>query len=92
MRQDDVGDDAQMIPLQKYRLEFVLHTYNTSIEAVKNSLVEFANSLEIFDSSEGTEKGNNFQITLKTEDPTLVFDICSQFGRIRSVKVNDEGN
>ena len=81
-----------MIPLQKYRLEFILHTYNTSSEAIKNSLVEFGSSLEISDSAKSAEKGNNFQISLNTEDPTLVFDICSQFGRIRSVKINDEGN
>lgn len=81
-----------MIPLQKYRLEFILHTYNTSIEVIKNSLVEFGNSLEVSDSPKSTEKGNNFYICLNTEDPTLVFDICSQFGRIRSVKINDQGN
>ena len=81
-----------MIPLQKYRLEFILHTYNTSLEALKNSLVEFGNSLEISDSPGGAEKGENFFICLNTEDPTIVFDICSQFGRIRSVKINDEGN
>ena len=81
-----------MVPLQKYRLEFILHTYNTSIEAIKNSLVEFGNSLEVSDSLKSTEKGNNFQISLNTEDPTLVFDICSQFGRIRSVKINDGDN
>jgi dihydroxyacetone kinase-like predicted kinase len=79
-----------MIPLKKFRLEFMLHTYNTSIEVVKNSLVEFVNSLEVSDALKSAEKGNNFQISLNTEDPTLVFDICSQFGRIRSVKINDE--
>lgn len=81
-----------MIPLQKYRLEFILHTYNSSIETIKNSLVEFGNSLEISDFPKSAEKGENFQISLNTEDPTLVFDICSQFGRIRSVKVNDGSN
>jgi dihydroxyacetone kinase-like predicted kinase len=78
-----------MIPLKKYRLEFILHTYDTSLEAVKNSLVEFGNGLEISNSPGGAEKGDNFLICLNTEDPTLVFDICSQFGRIRSVKIND---
>ena len=78
--------------MQKYRLEFILHTYNTSIEAIKNSLVEFGNSLEISDSEKSAQKGEDFQISLNTEDPTLVFDICSQFGRIRSEKINDEVN
>ena len=92
MRQNDVSYDAQMIPSQKYRLEFILHTYDTSIEAIKNSLVEFGSSLEIYESVKSTEKGNDFQVSLNTDDPTLVFDICSQFGRIRSVKVNEESN
>jgi dihydroxyacetone kinase-like predicted kinase len=77
-----------MIPVQKYKLEFILHTYNTSLEAVRNSLAEFGDSLEIADSSGSGEKGDNYQVTLNTDDPTLVFDICSQFGRIRSVKIN----
>jgi dihydroxyacetone kinase-like predicted kinase len=81
-----------MIPLQRYKLEFILHTYDTTIETIKNSLVEFGESLEVSDSSGSEGKGDNFQISLNTEDPTLVFDICSQFGRIRSVKINDEGN
>lgn len=90
MWQNDVCNDAQMIPIQKYRVEFVLHAYDTSAEVIKNSLVEFGNSLEVSDSLKSEEKGDNFQISLNTEDPTLVFDICSQFGRIRSVKINDE--
>jgi dihydroxyacetone kinase-like predicted kinase len=79
-----------MIPLQKYRLEFILHTYNASLESIKNALVEFGDSLEVSLSLKGAEKGDDFSISLSTEDPTLVFDICSQFGRIRSVKINDE--
>ncbi|MFA5287300.1 MAG: hypothetical protein WC394_03395 [Candidatus Omnitrophota bacterium] len=78
--------------MQRYKLEFILHTYDTTIETIKNSLVEFGESLEVSDSSGSEGKGDNFQISLNTEDPTLVFDICSQFGRIRSVKINDEGN
>lgn len=77
-----------MIPLQKYKLEFILHAYNISMQAVKNSLAEFGDSLEISDSSGSAEKGSNFKISMNTEDPVLVFDICSQFGRIRSVKID----
>lgn len=79
-----------MIPLQKYKLDFILHAYNTSLQAIKNSLAEFGDSLEISESSDPGEKGNNFKVSISTEDPTLVFDVCSQFGRIRSVKINEE--
>ncbi|MBN2831367.1 MAG: hypothetical protein JXL82_03710 [Candidatus Omnitrophica bacterium] len=75
---------------QKYKLEFTFCAYNTSMQAVKNSLAEFGDNLEISDSSALNEKGKDFVITMITEDPSLVFDICSQFGRIRSVKIDEE--
>lgn len=31
----------------------------------------------------------NYKVNMITEDPALVFDLCSQLGRIRSVKVNE---
>ena len=77
---------------QKYKLEFMLHVYDTSMQAVKNSLAEFGDNFKISDSSKPQEKGNDFLISISTEDPPLVFDICSQFGRIRSVKIDEEGN
>lgn len=75
---------------QKYKLEFLLHAYNTSAQAVKNALAEFGDSFKIADSSKPQAKGSDFLVNISTEDPTLVFDICSQFGRIRSVKIDEE--
>ena len=80
-----------MIPQPVYKLGFILHTYNTTLEAVKNSLAEFGEGLEISEVLDPSEKGNNFKVNLNTQDPTLVFDVCSQFDRIRSVKVEEEG-
>jgi len=40
---------------------------------------------------DSSQKGNNFKVNISTEDPTIIFDLCSQFGRIRSVKVGNEG-
>ncbi|MBP7836014.1 MAG: hypothetical protein KA022_00880 [Candidatus Omnitrophica bacterium] len=74
-----------------FKLGFILHTYNTDLEAVKNSLAEFGEGLEISEVADPGQKGNNFKINLNTQDPTLVFDVCSQFGRIRSIKVEEEG-
>lgn len=80
-----------MMNIPKFKLSFLLHAYNTSEHAVKNSLAEFGEGLEVSEVADGTQKGKNFKIDISTEDPTLVFDVCSQFGRIRSVKVEDEG-
>ena len=90
MRQANVGCDAQMIPAHRYNLEFILHTYNVTLEMVKNSLAEFGESLEIKETQEAPENGKSYNIRIKAEDPTLVFDVCAQFGRIRSVKVTEE--
>lgn len=90
MWQANVGRDAQMIPAQRYKLEFILHTYNASLQMIKNSLAEFGESLEIVESQDSAQNGDNYNIRMKTEDPTIVFDLCAQFGRIRSIKVTEE--
>lgn len=79
-----------MIPAPKYKLEFILHTYHTSLEQVKNSLAEFGEDLEIIEVNEPAQAGDNFKVKMKAEDPTLIFDVCSQIGRIRSVKAEEE--
>ncbi|MFA5096417.1 MAG: hypothetical protein WC478_03645 [Candidatus Omnitrophota bacterium] len=78
-----------MIRVPKFRLEFNLQAYNTTLEAVKSSLAEFGEKLIIAEVAGHAEKGKNFKVNINTEDPTIVFDVCSQFGRIRSVKVED---
>ena len=77
-----------MIKSEKFNIEFILHAYNITIDQIKSSLTEFGDSLEIVDCMNSQEKGSNFKVNISTEDPTLIFDVCSQFGRIRSVKVN----
>lgn len=75
--------------IQRYHLEFILHSHNTSAQSIKSSLVEFGECCEIsvLDSA-GTEE-NNFRVNMDTEEPALVFDVCSQIGRIRSVKIDE---
>ncbi|MFH0855364.1 MAG: hypothetical protein V1869_02440 [Candidatus Omnitrophota bacterium] len=80
-----------MIRTPKFKLDFILHTYNTTLEALKTALAEFGEKLDVVDMADVSQKGKNFKINIHTEDPTIVFDVCSQFGRIRSVKVEDEG-
>jgi len=76
--------------MQKFALEFILHVQNNSAQSLKSAFSEFGENLEIVDSSEGLDfKGRDFKISIITEDPTVIFDICSQLGRIRSMKVDE---
>ena len=79
-----------MIRIPKFKMDFILHTYNVTLEALKSALAEFGEKLDVAEVVDLKQKGRNFKININTEDPTLVFDVCSQFGRIRSVKVEDE--
>ncbi|MFA5145572.1 MAG: hypothetical protein WC723_06190 [Candidatus Omnitrophota bacterium] len=75
---------------QKLRLEFILHMHEPSPGAVKNSLAEFGEGLEISDLCQGTNtKGRDFKVRINTEEPEIIFDICAQFGRIRTVKASE---
>ncbi|MFA5199589.1 MAG: hypothetical protein WC442_01575 [Candidatus Omnitrophota bacterium] len=70
----------------KYELEFILHAKDSSSKIIKSSLAEFGDNLVVDCAKDGKES-HNYKVNMVTEDPTLVFDLCSQFGRIRSVKV-----
>jgi hypothetical protein len=75
--------------LQNYRIEFILHSFSSNAKDIRNSLAEFVENMDIADSQEANEKGSNFKISLSSPEPTVIFDICSQFGRIKNVKVNE---
>jgi dihydroxyacetone kinase-like predicted kinase len=76
---------------ERYCLEFILDVHGSSAAGIKSALSEFGEHLEIVDCTDAAREARSFKIVIHTEDPTLVFDICSQFGRIKSVKVNEEG-
>lgn len=91
MRQDDVNNNVEMIPMQKYHLEFILRAKDSSVTTIKNSLAEFGEDLEVIDYCPDAQEGHgDFKININTEEPTIIFDVCSQLGRIKSVKI-DEG-
>ena len=75
-----------MIP--KYTLEFILHSKNSSLKIIKSSLEEFGSDLTVSQSQKQPESCD-YKVSMATEDPTLVFDLCSQLGRIRSIKVHE---
>lgn len=91
MRQDDFRNHAKMSPMQKYSLELILHSYEATVQSIRSSLSEFADALEIDEAKEQgpEEKGRDIKIFIRTEDPTAIFDICSQFGRIRTAKIDE---
>ena len=80
-----------MTIMQRYSIEFILSTYESSTEVLKNSIVEFAEEIKISEvlGTSGTQ-ARNFKINMRTEDPTLIFDTCAEFGRIKSVKIDEE--
>ncbi|MCX5669528.1 MAG: hypothetical protein NTX89_05430 [Candidatus Omnitrophica bacterium] len=74
--------------ITKYTLEFILHAKGSSPKIIKSALAEFGSDLVVGDCQKHGESCN-YEISMATEDPTLVFDLCSQLGRIRSVKVHE---
>ena len=74
-----------------FRLEFILHVHDTSMQDIRNSLIEFAQDIEICDMSPDVASGGkDFKLNMRVQDPTMIFDLCGQFGRIRSVKVEEK--
>lgn len=72
----------------KFSLEFILHAKNTSVKKIKSALAEFGNDL-VVDPCQDQAEYCNYKVKMITEDPTLVFDLCAQLGRIRSIKVHE---
>ena len=74
--------------ITKYALEFILHAKGSDPKIIKSALAEFGSDLVVGDCQKQGESCN-YEVSMITEDPTLVFDLCSQLGRIRSVKVHE---
>jgi dihydroxyacetone kinase-like predicted kinase len=75
--------------IPRYQMEFVLHGHSLTASKIKNALSEFGDSLEVSECEDPITSGNNFKVCVISEDPTVVFDICAQFGRIKTVKVHE---
>jgi len=76
--------------MDKYYLEFILSMRDSSLEAIKSSLSEFGEEIKICGPLE--DKGiqpHDLKVSILTQEPTIVFDICSEFGRIKSVKASE---
>ena len=75
--------------MRKSSLNFILTTMDASEEAIRNSLVEFGEGLEILALKKAEDsRVQDYNIIIRTEDPTIIFDLCAEFGRIKSVKIS----
>ena len=77
--------------MQKFSLEFILNASNTSADLIMRSLMQAGEGAKVLcvpgQTGEGSE---SFQVRVSTGDPTLIFDICSGFGRISSIKIDEK--
>ncbi|MCM8780806.1 MAG: hypothetical protein NC908_02650 [Candidatus Omnitrophica bacterium] len=77
--------------MNRYYLEFILNANDISDQMLRDALMEFSEGLEIHQILSGNaDQGQYFKINMYTQDPKIIFDICLQFGRIKSVKVEEE--
>jgi dihydroxyacetone kinase-like predicted kinase len=75
--------------IPKYQMEFILQGQDLSAQKIRSSLAEFGDALEVSECQDLAIGGKNFKVGMTSEDPTVIFDLCAQFARIKSVKVNE---
>jgi dihydroxyacetone kinase-like predicted kinase len=73
----------------KYAVEFIINIYDSSLEEFRNFLTDLGEGLSLEEREENNGKGRIVKVQICTNDPYLVFDSCSQFGRLKSVKVSE---
>jgi dihydroxyacetone kinase-like predicted kinase len=75
----------------RYDLEFVLGAHNLSSDIIRGAINELGEGVEIVEvAAEKLTRYSDFQVRISTLDPTVVFDACSQMGRIKSVKIEEK--
>lgn len=72
--------------IDRYNIEFILSARRITAEEIKNYLAEFVDKIEVSVCGEA-----EFKVSLRALDPTIIFDTCAQFGRIKSVKIDEGG-
>ena len=79
--------------MPNYFMEFILHTGEAESQtSVKNYLLEWAQDLDVTECiRDDCPPGKDFKIRMRAQDPTVIFDACAQFGRIKSVRIDEQG-
>lgn len=75
--------------MTRYEVGFILQSRHATEKSLKNALSEFGERLEISGASEPESGAGEFKIRLTCEEPTVIFDISSQFGRIKTVRIDE---
>jgi dihydroxyacetone kinase-like predicted kinase len=76
--------------MQKFVMEFILHCQGASEQAIQSSLSEFGEGVEVTDCCDSESSAKNFKVNMLADDPMVIFDVCAQFGRIKSVKIDEK--
>jgi len=74
----------------KYRVEFIIQVYDTSFEALRDALEALGSDLILEQVEDGNGKAGIIRICIRTDEPHFIFDACSEFGRLKSVKIDEE--
>lgn len=79
-----------MFLLRKFRMKFILGGRCLSEDMLRRALEDTGENLELSSAGEEDVCGETrIHVSLGTDDPELIFDICSQYGRIRSAKIEE---
>ena len=70
----------------KYHLEFIINGQDLTAGQLIECLGGYAEGLEI---TENKEVPGSFRVSLSAVEPTIIFDTCAQFGRLKSIKVSE---
>jgi len=75
-----------------YSVELTINICDASVDALKDSLLALGDDLNLNEIGQANAKARTVKtvkVHIRTVDPQLVFDACSQFGRLKSVKINE---
>lgn len=76
-------------PIEVIRNSLVEFGENLSIEIqLEDSVCVAPKQNFSVDMQDVSAKNQDLRIKISTEDPTIIFDTCSQFGRLKSVKID----
>lgn len=70
-------------------MDFILSAKNTSQDVIKNTLLEFGRDLEVLPLENAQADNPEYKININAEDPTIIFDTCGQFGRMKAIKIEE---
>lgn len=66
--------------------------YGDYAEAFKKALAPYADSLEIDPMPRAdADRLRHYKVQILAIDPTIIFDMCAEYGRIKAVKIDEQG-